>query len=54
MNKKAIRLFQPGVYSLDLTNNFIDSVGISIICLELFKVDDKPIQQFENTIQNSK
>jgi len=36
---KAIRLYEPNLYSLDLTNNFIDHKGIEILCQELFKID---------------
>ena len=43
---KAIRIYDPNIYSLDLTNNFIDDKGIDILCSELFKVDPKPIKYF--------
>lgn len=44
-HKKAVRLFDLGLYSLNLTNNFIDYKGIEILCSELFKVSPKTIEQ---------
>lgn len=43
---KAIRLFDVGLYALDLTNNFIDDKGFEILALDLFKVDPKPMEFF--------
>ena len=36
-------MLAPGLFSLDLTNNFIDGQGIIILCSMLFKVDNKPM-----------
>jgi hypothetical protein len=36
---KAIRIHDPNLYSIDLTNNFIDQKGVFILATELFKVD---------------
>jgi hypothetical protein len=43
---KATRLFDKNLYSLDLTNNFIDQQGIEILTNELFNVDPSPIEFF--------
>ncbi len=43
---KAIRLFDKNIYSLDLTNNFIDQNGIELLTNELFKADPTPIEFF--------
>ena len=44
---KAIRIFDKNLYALDLTNNFIDDTGIQSLCNDLFKVDPKPIDQYQ-------
>jgi hypothetical protein len=41
---KAIRMFEKNIYSLDLTNNFIDEDGIEIITNELFGVDPTSLE----------
>lgn len=40
-----MRLFDLGLYSLNLTNNFIDYKGIDTLCSDLFKVSPKTIEQ---------
>jgi hypothetical protein len=49
--KKAIRLFAPGLYSLDLTNNFIGPAGIVGLCRVLFGVDDRSMQQLAHQLE---
>jgi len=42
---RAVRLFDKNLYSLDLTNNFIDHKGVEILCSSLFKTGQRSLEQ---------